>query len=100
MNQAAREETLRDAHEWDVMMTTGTLFPEIGAKAVRDIRAPVPLLSGAKSCPFLGMIPEELARLLPNRQTIVFADAGLQMWYQEPEVCRKDVEEFLGHAGI
>jgi non-heme chloroperoxidase len=100
MNQAAREETLRDAHEWDVMMTTGTLFPEIGPKAVRDIRAPVLLLSGAKSYPFLGLITEELARLLPNRQTIVFADAGHQMWYQEPEVCRKDVEEFLGHAGI
>src|SRR5258708_8860902 len=29
MSQASRDETLRDAHEWDVMMTTGTLFPEI-----------------------------------------------------------------------
>ena len=27
MPESAREDTLRDAHEWDVMMTTGILFP-------------------------------------------------------------------------
>ena len=32
MSKSARDETLRDAHEWDVLMTTGTLFPEIGPK--------------------------------------------------------------------
>lgn len=29
MSQSSRDQTLRDAHEWDVMMTTGTLFPAI-----------------------------------------------------------------------
>lgn len=100
MTKSARDQTLRDAHEWDVMMTTGTLFPDIEPGTIRKISAPVLLLSGAKSYPFLGLITEELARLLPNREAIVLPDAGHQMWYQEPDVCRKDVEAFLMRIGI
>ena len=95
MSESARQETLRNAHEWDVMMTTGILFPDIEPPTIRKITAPVLLLSGAKSYPFLGLITEELARLLPNREAIVLPDAGHQMWYQAPDVCRKDVEAFL-----
>jgi pimeloyl-ACP methyl ester carboxylesterase len=100
MPESAREDTLRDAHEWDVMMTTGILFPNIEPPTIRRITAPVLLLSGAKSYEFLGLITEELARLLPNRETIVLPDAGHQMWYQAPDVCRRDVETFLVHIGI
>jgi pimeloyl-ACP methyl ester carboxylesterase len=49
---------------------------------------------------FLGLITEELARLLPNHEIIVFPDAGHQMWYQAPDLCRKDVEAFLVRIGI
>jgi non-heme chloroperoxidase len=100
MSESSRKETLRDAHEWDVMMTNGTLFPEIQPKTIHRITVPTLLLSGAKSYPFLALITEELARLLPNRQDIVLPDAGHQMWYQDPEVCRTDVETFLAHVGI
>jgi len=100
MPETSRTETLRDGHEWDVMMTTGTLFPAIDPRTIRAITTPVLLLSGAKSYPFLGVIMRELARLLPNNQSIVLPDAGHQMWYQHPEVCRKDVESFLGRLGV
>lgn len=100
MSQSARDETLRDAHEWDVMMTTGTLFPVIAPKAIRKITTPTLLLSGAKSYPFLGLITEELARLLPNHVAIVLPDAGHQMWYQAPGTCREDVEAFLAGVGV
>jgi non-heme chloroperoxidase len=100
MSESARKDTLRDAHEWDVMMTTGVLFPDIEPPKIRRITAPVLLLSGAKSYAFLGLITEELARLLPNRETIVLSDAGHQMWYQAPDDCRKDVEAFLARIGI
>ena len=100
MTKSARDETLRDAHEWDVMMTTGTLFPDIAPQTIQKISAPVLLLSGAKSYPFLGLITEELARLLPNRETIILPEAGHQMWYQAPDICRKDVETFFGRIGV
>jgi pimeloyl-ACP methyl ester carboxylesterase len=100
MSESSRKETLRDAHEWDVMLTTGTLFPDIPPKTIQKITTPTLLLSGAKSYPFLRLITEELTRLLPNRQTIVLPDAGHQMWYQDPKVCRMDVESFLAGAGI
>lgn len=100
MSQSSRDQTLRDAHEWDVMMTTGTLFPVITPGAVQSISAPALLLMGAKSYPFLGVIGRELARLLPKSKTIIFPDAGHQMWLQDPEACRNDVEMFLAENGI
>jgi non-heme chloroperoxidase len=100
MPESARQETLRNAHEWDVMMTTGVLFPDIEPPTIRKITAPVLLLSGAKSYPFLVLITEELARALPNRDLIVLPDAGHQMWYQSPDACTKDVEAFLVRIGI
>jgi len=100
MPEPSRKQTLLDAHEWDVMMTSGTLFPEIQPQKIRKIKAPTLLLSGAQSYPFLALINEELARLLPNRENIVFPDAGHQMWYQHPDQCRTDVETFLANAGI
>lgn len=100
MSESSREHTLEDAHEWDVMMTSGTLFPTITPQAVQTISAPVLILMGAKSYPFLGVIGRELARLLPKSETIVFPDAGHQMWLQDPEACRNDVEKFLADFGM
>ena len=100
MSQSSRDHTLQDAHEWDVMMTTGTLFPAITRQAVQRISAPALILMGANSYPFLGVIGRELARLLPRSQTIVFPDAGHQMWLQDPEACHRDVEKFLADFGI
>jgi len=84
----------------NVMMTTGILFPDIEPPTIRKITAPVLLLSGAQSYPFLGLITEELARLLANCESIVLPHAGHQMWYQDPDACRKDVEVFLVRIGI
>jgi hypothetical protein len=89
------EETLKDVREWDVMMTTGELFPTLDPQAVRNIRAPVLMLSGEKSYPFLGLIDEELARLLPHNRRIILPGATHRMWFEQPDGCRSDVLEFL-----
>lgn len=58
-----RQETLKNVREWDVMMTTGTLFPVVTPRAVSRIDVSVLILSGENSYPFLNLIDEELARL-------------------------------------
>jgi pimeloyl-ACP methyl ester carboxylesterase len=93
-----KAETLKDAVEWDVMMTTGTLFPELPPEAVRRIKAPTQLLSGAKSYPFLGVIDAELARLIPGARRLIFPDANHQMWLQQPEACRAATFRNMGRA--
>ena len=95
MPVAAQAKTLRDAHEWEVMMTTGVLFPAIEPDSIRQIRTPVLLISGAKSFHFLTLIDDELARLLPNSQHLIVPDAGHDMWVQAPKLCRTRVEQFL-----
>lgn len=100
MPQSSRNETLRDINEWQVMMTTGTLFPELAPEKLNGIRAPALLLCGAKTYPFLRVISSELGRLLPNAETIVLPNAGHQMWIQHPDLCRTDVEAFLARSGV
>jgi pimeloyl-ACP methyl ester carboxylesterase len=92
---AAKRATLRDAREWDVMMTSGTLFPQVTPQMVRGISAPVLLMTGTKTYPFLSLIMERLAQLLPHSQTLAVPGAGHQMWYQDPRLCQATVENFL-----
>lgn len=100
MSVAAKTQTMRDAREWEVMMTTGTLFPNLDPQALHSLRVPILLLSGGKSYPFLAMTDEELARLLPNARRVVFADSGHQMWFKHPRECRQDAEAFFAeHSG-
>jgi pimeloyl-ACP methyl ester carboxylesterase len=49
MSQSSRDETMRDAHEWDLVMTTGTLFPDLDPASIQRISAPVLMFSGGKS---------------------------------------------------
>jgi pimeloyl-ACP methyl ester carboxylesterase len=95
MPPAARTSTLENAREWDVTMTTGELFPEIDPAAVSRIQAPVLLLSGAKTYPFLVLIDQELGRLLPHNRRVVLPDASHAMWYEQPEAVRRIVLDFL-----
>jgi pimeloyl-ACP methyl ester carboxylesterase len=95
MSEDSRRQTLRDAGEWDVMLPTGTLFPNIEPGSIRKVRIPVLLLSGGKSYPFLQLIDAGLAKLLPDNQWIVFPDSGHQMWLMHPKECRDAAEAFF-----
>jgi pimeloyl-ACP methyl ester carboxylesterase len=96
----ARQDSIDHAREWDIVMTTGTLFPELDPAAVRRIHSPALLLSGANSYRFLGLIDEEVHRLLPHASRIILPGATHRMWYEQPETCRKDVLDFLKqHSG-
>jgi len=94
MPEAARQDILNHAGEWDVMMTTGELFPMIEPESIRKITTPVLLLSGEKSYGFLGLIDEELTRLLPHARRIILHGVTHRMWFEQPEACRNAVLEF------
>jgi len=85
---------LNHSPEWDVMMTTGELFPNIEPQAIRKITVPVLPLSGEKSYPFLRLIDEELEHLLPKSRRIVLRGATHRMWFEQSELCRKAVLDF------
>jgi non-heme chloroperoxidase len=95
MSADDKQATLRDAGEWKVMMTTGTLFPVISPQTIRGISTPALLMTGSKTYAFLKPIVRELARLLPHSQTLVVDGAGHQMWFQQPALCRRAAERFF-----
>ncbi len=88
---ADKAATLKNAREWEVIFAGGELFPELKPRDVARIGAPVLMLSGAKSYPFLALIDQALAALLPQAQHIVFPTATHQMWLEQPDACRKAV---------
>lgn len=94
-SEAARQETLKGAHEWDVMLTKGELFPELKPEDVKKIALPTLLLSGDKTFEFLRLIDEELGRLIPQNQRVVLPGATHHLFYEQPEKCRSVIEEFL-----
>jgi len=96
MSAKDRSEAVRGAHEWEVMLPDGQLFPTIPAKSVRSIHAPILLMSGGKSYPFLALIDTALKDLLPDCHSIVFPDAGHQMWLQHPAEARAAAMDFFG----
>jgi pimeloyl-ACP methyl ester carboxylesterase len=85
---ADKAAALAGAGEWDVMMTHGTLFPDLDPAAVGSIRAPTLLISGDRSYPFLGLIHIALRQLLPDCRSLVVPRADHQMWLEAPEACR------------
>lgn len=95
MSPEERADSMRNAHEWEVMMTQGTLFPEIDPLAVQSIKLPVLIISGGKTMPFLALIDRELAQWIPHSRNIVFEDSGHQMWLQHPVECRDQAEAFF-----
>ena len=40
-------------------------------------------------------IDRELERLIPGSHNIIYPNDGHQMWYQSPELCRQDAEDFF-----
>jgi non-heme chloroperoxidase len=96
---ADKAATLKNAHEWEVIFAGGELFPEIRPTEVARIAAPVLMLSGARSYPFLGLIDQALHALLPASQHIIFPNADHQMWLEEPQACREAVFKLIdGHG--
>lgn len=100
MSASSKAETMRDAHEWEVMMTSGELFPDIEPEVIRKINVPVLLLSGQDSYPFLNLIDEELLRLIPNSERIILHGATHQMLYDRPAICEDEILTFLRRATV
>jgi pimeloyl-ACP methyl ester carboxylesterase len=95
MSPEARKETMKNVAEWDVILKRGEFFPSITPLQIRNIKAPVLLLSGSRTYLFLTLINAELHKLLPNNKQIVLEGASHRMWYEKPEDCRGAVMSFL-----
>lgn len=93
----SKVETMRDANEWNVMLTKGTLFPPIKIKDIANIKIPVLMLSGENSYKFLNFIDGELHHLIPNNYQAIFHGVGHQMWLQKSSECEQITLDFFNN---
>jgi non-heme chloroperoxidase len=92
---ALRRKVMHTAGDWAAQTMSSTPFPELSRDAVRAIRAPVLMLSGARTIPLHALVDDELERLLPNVTRIVISAASHDLWADQPERCREFTLGFL-----
>ena len=90
-----RQFLMENSLEWKALATSEDAFPPVDREAVRNIRVPVLLMSGENSLASSKLITAELARLLPGAATVTLQGATHEMWAEQPEACRKQVESFF-----
>jgi pimeloyl-ACP methyl ester carboxylesterase len=90
----------RNARELEALVTSDEMYPPLDRDDVRKIAAPTLLLSGEKSPSSQQSIDKELERLLPEKgRRVIIRAADHNMWFQQPDACRKAVLEFLRAMG-
>ena len=98
--EGVRQDSRRNFAEWDAVLMSGELFPSISAQAIQAIRAPVLVVSGVNTTPYLATIAEELTRLLQPRgaKHVVIPRASHVMFAQQPVATHDAIFDFLSKA--
>jgi pimeloyl-ACP methyl ester carboxylesterase len=90
-----RRRVMRSARDWAAQTMSTAPFPELSRDVVQAIRAPVLMLSGARTIPIHAIVDAELERLLANVRRVVIPDASHDLWADQPERCRDEALRFL-----
>jgi non-heme chloroperoxidase len=85
---AARSAFVQNAPEWRALTASKEPFPDLSRGDIKDLKAPVLLLSGQRSPAMHALIDQELERLLPRGERIILPNATHLMWNEFPEQCR------------
>jgi len=94
-----RAEALAGSREFQVILTSGTFFPEVPLVELGNLHRPCLMLSGSRSYRFLALTDAELARRLPDCRHVILEGASHGMWYEQPKECQEQVAAFLqAHA--
>lgn len=91
----ARLALLQNAPEWRALTRSKDAFPSVPFSAVKRLRMPTLLLSGARTLQLAKVIDARLQALLPRGQRIIIPDATHDMWSEKPDQCRKAALEFI-----
>ena len=96
--EARRHRVMRGARDWAAQTMSEAPFPELPARALRTIAAPVLLLSGERTLPLHSLVDARLERLLPAARRVVIPGASHDMWADEPARCEAEALVFLGEV--
>ncbi len=86
---------LQNALEWKTLTQSRDAFPYVPFVAVRKIRVPTLMLSGANTLALQKVIDPKLLSLLRHGQRVILPDASHEMWSEQPDACRKAALEFI-----
>jgi len=94
-----RRRVMENAGDWAAHTTSPDPFPALDRNAVRALRMPVLMLSGADTLPIHKLVDAELESLLTRVERVVVQGATHDVWGDAPDQCRDLTLEFLGRHG-
>ena len=90
-----RRRVMEDARDWEAHTTSSDPFPALDRDAVRALRMPTLMLSGAETLPVHRVVDAELESLLAHGRRMVVPGATHDVWGDAPERCRAATLAFL-----
>ena len=90
--RAALEPSLQ---EWELLTASRHVFPVPSARAIKGSKAPVLLLTGARTLPLLKRCVASLRMRFPRSRCATIPDATHDMWSEKPELCGAALRTFL-----
>lgn len=100
MPEKDRQMMMANTLETRGTLFSGKQFPTVTCNDVKSIKAPVLLIMGEKSPPFLTLITKQLNACLTNRELVVLPNTSHGLEYENPSGFNKAVVEFINKHGI
>lgn len=92
---AARAALEPNLQEWEILTASRKAFVMPPARALKEVRVPVLLLTGDHTLPLLKQCITALSMRFPNSRRVTVPNATHDMWTERPEICGAALRKFL-----
>jgi non-heme chloroperoxidase len=91
-----RNYMIQNVKEWRALATSSDAYPKIEYGQVHNLKMPVLLLSGAENAGKSNdIIDIQLTRLIPNNKRVIIANAGHEVFIDNPKQTNAAILDFL-----
>jgi pimeloyl-ACP methyl ester carboxylesterase len=91
-----RNYMIQNVKEWRALATSADAYPKMEYRLVQNLKMPVLLLSGAQNAGKSGdIIDIQLTRLIPNNKRVIIANAGHEVFVDNPKQTNAAILTFL-----
>lgn len=92
---SVRDMLLANIEDWRAITTSPGIFPLVTREEIASIRAPLLIISGAKTAAVHRLVDPELARVVPGAERVVIAEGTHDMCAEQPGACAAAIASFI-----
>lgn len=90
-----RNALFANVKEWEALTTSESAFAAVSRSDMRNLRAPVLILTGEKTKPIFKLITAELAQVAAGAEHVVIPGGTHDMCSEQPAKCAAAIDQFV-----